>query len=57
MEIDQNDRNPPNSIIKLSKPFDDVHASKSDPDRPLPSYRLYIVHTDQQTDERITRID
>ena len=32
MEIDQNDRDPPNSIIELSKAFDGVHASKSDPD-------------------------
>ena len=32
MEIDQNDRDPPNSISKLSKAIDNVHASKSDPD-------------------------
>ena len=32
MEIDQNDRDPPNSISKLSKAIDDVHESKSDLD-------------------------
>ena len=57
MEIDQNDQNPTNSIIKLSKAFDDVHASKSDPDRPFPSHLTCLVHTEQQTDERTTRID
>ena len=57
MEIDQNDRDPPNSISKLSKALDDVHESKSDPDRPFPSHRTCSVHTEQQTDERSTRID
>jgi hypothetical protein len=54
MVIDQNDRNPPNSIIKLSKAFDDLHASKSNPNRPFPSHRIYKVHTEKQTDERGT---
>ena len=57
METDQNDRNPPNSIIKLSKAFDDVHASKSHPKRPFPSHRPYKVYKSLQADERTTRID
>ena len=57
METDQNDRNPPNSIIKLSKAFDDVHASNSDANRPFPSHRSYTVYNTLQADERTTRID
>ena len=57
MEIDQNDRDPPNSISILSKAIDDVHSFESDPDRPFPSHRTCSVHTEQQTDERSTRID
>ena len=59
MEIDQNDRDPINSTIKLSKAtIEVVHTSKSDPDRPFPAHRTYSVHTKQQTvDERTTRID
>ena len=56
-DINQNDRNPHNSIIKLSKAFDDVHASKLDPNRKFPFHRTYTVHTEQQTDERTTKID
>ena len=45
MEIDQKDHNPPSSIIKLSKAFEDVHASKSDPDRQVPSHHAYLHGT------------
>ena len=57
MEIEQNCQNAPNSIIKLRKAFDNAQASKSDPNRLLPSHLTYTVHTEQQTDERTTRID
>jgi hypothetical protein len=33
MEIDEDYQNPSNSIIILSKAFDNGHASKSDPNR------------------------
>ena len=61
MKIDQSDnRNPPSIIIKLSKAFDNVHASKSDPDRPFPvpqylhstyltTNRLYTVQRYEKT--------
>ena len=47
MEIDQN---PPNSIIKLSKAFDNVHTCKSDPYIPFPSHHhTYTTpHTEPQ---------
>ena len=38
MEKDQNDRHPPNSIIKLSKSFDNGQTSKSDSNRLFPSH-------------------
>ena len=56
-ELTRNDQNAPNSIIKLSKAFDDVHASKSDPNRPFRSNRTYTVYNSLQADERTTRID
>jgi hypothetical protein len=58
MEIDKNDRHPPNSIlIKLSKAFDGANASKKDPNRPILYHWSSTVHTEQQTDERPIRID
>ena len=48
---------PTASFNWLSKAIDDVDASKSDPGRPFPSYRTCTVRTEQQTDERTTRID
>ena len=57
MEIDQNDRDPSNSIIELSKAFDGVHASKSDPNRRFPSHRHYTVCNRLKSGERTTRID
>jgi hypothetical protein len=40
----------------MSKTFDAFHASKSDPDRHLPSNCTYrAVNTDQQTDERVEK--
>ena len=44
MGIDQNDQNPTNNIIKLSKAFDNVYTCKSDPDRPFPSHCTYTVY-------------
>jgi len=44
--------------MKLSKAFDDVHASKSDPDRQFPSQHTYTVYnTTLQADERTTGND
>ena len=41
--------------MKLSKAFDDVHTSKSDPDIPFPSHHTYTpVYNTQQVDERTT---
>jgi hypothetical protein len=57
METNQKDRNPTNSIIILIKAFDDVHASKSDPNRPFPSHRTYIVYNTLQAYEKTTGID
>jgi hypothetical protein len=58
MEIDQNDQNPTDSIIKLSKAFDDtIQASKSDSDRPFLSNLTYTVYNTLQSDERTTGID
>ena len=57
MEIDQNDWHPSNSIIELNKAFDDVHASKSYPDRPFPSHHTYTVYITLQADERTTGIN
>jgi hypothetical protein len=37
MQIDQKDRHSPNIIIELIKAIGDVHASKSDPVRPISS--------------------
>ena len=53
MEIDQ--KIPLNSIIELSKAFDNVHASKSDPNRPFLCHVTYTVQTEQQADESTTR--
>ena len=55
LEIDLNDQNPPNSIIELSKAFDDLNASKSGPNRPFPFHHTYKVHSEKQRDERTTR--
>ena len=43
MEIDQ--KIPLNSIIELSKAFDNVHASKSDPARQTVTVPLYLYST------------
>ena len=51
-ELTRNDQNAPNSIIKLSKAFDDIHASKSDPHRPFPSQPPYLVHSTYWTTKR-----
>lgn len=43
---------------QLSWRSDDVHASKSDPNRLFPSHHIYIaLHNEQQAGERTTRID
>ena len=51
------DRDPPNSIIKLSKAIDDFHAPNSDSDRLFPFLSAHTRNTEQQTDERTTGID
>ena len=54
MLIDQNDRNPPNSIIKLSKALT-VVSMHPNPNRPFPSHCTYtVLHIEQQTDARET---
>ena len=58
MENDQNDRNATNSIIKLSQAFDDIKASKSDPNRPFSSHHTYTaLYNMLQADESATEND
>ena len=41
--------------MKLSKAFDNVNASKSDPNRQFLCHVTYTVQTEQQADESTTR--